>query len=124
MGSKRRQEEDRGMRVSPDNFIVAGADGFARTRRPHDGVKQPYRRRPAGVKGSHRDFKETHGTGESRGEPRGGGRRVRERIEARVRQSATAVGPTHSSDEAVEVGARRHGGAKGLARQGTRGSDR
>ena len=52
------------------------------------------------------------------------GGEMRERIEARARQSAMGVGPIHSSDEAVEVGERRHGGAKGLARQGARGTDR
>lgn len=52
------------------------------------------------------------------------GGELREKIEAQVRQSVMGVGPIHSSVEAVEAGVRRHGGAKGLARQGARGSDR
>ena len=49
---------------------------------------------------------------------------AREKIEARARECGTGVGLAHSSDEAAEVALRRRrGGAKGRARQGTRGGE-
>jgi hypothetical protein len=38
VGAKRRQEEERDMRVNPENINIEDADGFVRTCRHHRGV--------------------------------------------------------------------------------------
>ena len=43
-GAKRRQEEERGVRLNPEIYIVEGADGFARVRRQHPLQKMPMHR--------------------------------------------------------------------------------
>jgi len=124
-GSKRRQEEERGMRVNPDNIIVEGADGFARTRRQHCCDTSL---NTAGLPGSQAQIETSRKDAEQE-RPSGNHKEVggtsRERIEGKVCQSPLGVGSAHSSDEAWKaVLSGRHGGAKGLTGQGTRGSER
>jgi len=40
-GAKRRQEEERGVRVNPEIYNVEGADDFIRVRRQHPVQKMP-----------------------------------------------------------------------------------
>ncbi len=124
MGSKRRQEEERGMRNNPDNIIVEGADGFARIRRQHYSVKCLS---AIGLPGSW-DHIETSGKHAEQERPNGNrreaGGRLRGRTEVACGKSQLGVGSAHSSDEAWKVSNNRHGGAKGLTGQGTRGGER
>ena len=124
-GSKRRQEEERGMRLNPDNIIVEGADGFARTRRQHCCDTSLI---TVGLPGSWAQIETLRKHAEQE-RPNGNHREVggssRERIGGEVCKSPLGVGSAHSSDETWKaVISGRHGGAKGLTGQGTRGSER
>ncbi len=124
-GSKRRQEEERGMRVNPDNIIVEGADGFARIRRQHCcGIRLS----TTGLPGSWAQIETSRKDAEQE-RPNGNHKEVggtsRETIEGEVCESQLGVGSVHSSDETWKTAiSGRHGGAKGLTVQGTRGSER
>ena len=124
-GSKRRQEEERGMRVNPDNIIVEGADGFARTRRQHC---CDISLSTAGLPGSWAQI-ETSGKQVEQERPNGNhkeaGGSSREKIGGKICKGLLGVGSVHSSDEAWKTAVSgRHDGAKGLTEQGTRGSER
>lgn len=124
-GLKRRQEEERGMRVNPDNIVVEGADGSARTRRPHCCDISLI---TAGLPGSWAHI-ETSGKQAEQERPNGNHRDAggssRERIGGKNCKGSLGVGSAHSSDEAWKAAASgRHGGAKGLTGPGTRGSER
>jgi len=124
-GSKRRQAEERGMRVNPDNINVEGADGFARIRRQHCCDISLI---TAGFPGSWAQT-ETSGKHAEQERPKGNHKEVgglsREKIGGAVCKSQLGVGSAHSSDETWKtVLSGRHGGAKGLTEQGTRGSER
>lgn len=124
-GSKRRQEEERGMRVNPDNIVIEGADGFARIRRQHGCDTSLI---TAGLPGSWAQT-ETSGKQAEQERPNGNHRDAggpsREKIGGRVCESRLGVGSAHSSDEAWKAAlSGRHSGAKGLTGQGTRGSER
>lgn len=125
VGLKRRQEEERGMgntpTISSSQVLMVSPEPVSRTTSPNrlNGVDLP---------GSWAHIETSRKAVEQErpvGPPKEGGTPVQERIKARVCERVTGVGPTHSSAEAVEVGeSRRGGGAKGWARQGTRGKDR
>ncbi len=124
-GSKRRQEEERGMRANPDNIVVEGADGFARIRRQHCCVKSLS---ATGLPGSWARIETSRENAEQE-RPNGNHMEVggtnREKIGGKVCKSSLGVGSAHSSDEAWKaVLSGRHGGAKGLTGQGTRGRER
>lgn len=124
-GSKRRQEEERGMRLNPDNIIVEGADGFARTRRQHCCDTSLI---TVGLPGSWAQIETSRKDAEQE-RPNGNHREVggpsREKIEGKDCKSQLGVGSAHSSDETWKAACSgRHGGAKGLTGQGTRGSER
>lgn len=113
------------MRVNPDNIIVEGADGFARTRRQHCCDKSLI---TAGLPGSWAHIETSRKDAEQE-RPNGNHKEVggtsRERIGGKVCKSSLGVGSAHSSAEAWKaVLSCRHGGAKGLTVQGTRGSER
>jgi len=124
-GAKRRQEEERGMRISPEKFIIEGADGFARIRGPHCHVK---RLSMASLPGTQAQI-ETSGKHAEQERPmvnhRQVGREPRETIEEAPGKGIMGVGPAHGSEEMPEVrpGGRRRG-AKGGAEQGTWSKDR
>ena len=124
-GSKRRQEEERGMRVNPDNIVIEGADGSARIRRQHCcGISLS----TAGLPGSWAQI-ETSGKQAEQERPNGNhrdaGRSSREKIGGKNCKGPLGVGSAHSSDEAWKAAfGGRHGGAKGLTGQGTRGGER
>ncbi len=124
-GSKRRQEEERGMRANPDNIVVEGADGFARIRRQHCCVKSLS---TAGLPGSWARIETSRKNAEQE-RPNGNHMEVggpsQEKIGGKVCKSRLGVGSAHSSDEAWKTAfCSRHSGAKGLTEQGTRGSER
>ena len=123
-GSKRRQEEERGMMVNPDKFIVEGAEGFARIRRQHDYVKCLS---VIGLPGSW-DHIETSGKHAEQERPnwnrRVSGGTLQGTTEAAYCKNQLGVGSAYSSDEAWKVSLNRHGGAKELTGQGTRGGER
>jgi len=124
-GLKRRQEEERGMRANPDNIIVEGADGSARTRRQYCCGTSLI---TAGLPGSWAQIETSRKDAEQE-RPKGNHKEVggvsREKMEGEVCKSQLGVGSAHSSDEAWKVAlGGRHGGAKGLTGQGTRGSER
>jgi hypothetical protein len=123
-GAKRRQEEERGMRVSPENVNFEDADGFARTRRHHRGVKCLS---PEDLPGTwaHIETSRKGAEQERPGRPQKElGGMLREKIEGACCECRPGVGPLYSSEEAAEGRAGRRGGAKGAAEQGTRGRER
>lgn len=124
-GSKRRQEEERGMRLNPDNIVVEGADGSARTRRQHC---CDISLNTAGLPGSWADIETSRKQAEQErpnGNHRDAGGSSREKIGGTVGKSSLGVGSAHSSDEAWKAAySGRHSGAKGLTGQGTRGRER
>lgn len=124
-GSKRRQEEERGMRVNPDNIVIEGADGFARIRRQHCCAISLI---TAGLPGSWAQI-ETSGKQVEQERPNGNhkeaGGSSREKIGGKICKGLLGVGSAHSSDEAWKAAlSSRHSGAKGLTEQGTRGRER
>ena len=125
VGSKRRQEEERGLRLNPDNIVVEGADGSARTRRQHC---CDISLNTAGLPGSWAQIETSRKHAEQErpnGNHREVGGSVRERIGGPVGKSSLGVGSAHSSDEAWKAAVSgRHSGAKGLTGQGTRGRER
>lgn len=123
-GLKRRQEEDRGMRINPENFNIEGAEGYARTRRQHRRVKGLS---PEGLPGTwaHIETSGKHAEQERPdGYPKDRGGVNRERIGGTHREGPWGVGSVHSSDEASEGCRGRRSGAKGLTEQGTRSGER
>ncbi len=124
-GSKRKQEEERGMRSNPDNIVVEGADGSARTRRQHC---CDISLSTVGLPGSWAQIETSRKHGEQErpnGNHRDGGGSSREKIGGKVGKGPLGVGSAHSSDEAWKAAnSGRHGGAKGLTEQGTRGRER
>ncbi len=125
MGLKRRQGEERGMRLHPEIYIVEEAEGFAWIRRQQRTVKGRSRAILPGALA----HVETSGKGAEQERPgrnlhRKGGRR-RGRTAAERYQSLPGVGLAHSSDEACGVRVSvRVCGAKGQAGQGLRWGER
>jgi len=123
-GVKRRQEEERGMMLNPDKFIVEGAEGFARTSKQHGYAKCLS---VNGLPGSW-DRIETSGKHAEQERPSCNqmevGGMLQGRTEAAYCECQLGVGSAHSSEEAWKVSNNRHGGAKGLTGQGTRGGER
>lgn len=111
------------MGINPETNMSEGADGFELTRRQHPAAVRPGHRGLPGALAhieDPRDCTEQErsianralaGAGSIRQGTTGAGRR----------QRAVEVGPSHSSEEAREVGfCLRAGGAKGRAEQGFR----
>ena len=126
IGSKRRQEGVRGVRVIPETYSNEGADTNAWSRRQHRLQKMPMR---SGLPGTFAHV-EALGTAMEQERPRDNRRMVtagaakRGGTEAMLCQWLLGVGLSHSSIEACEGGSRRVGGAKGRAEQGTRRRER
>lgn len=123
-GVKRRQEEERGMMLNPDKFIVEGAEGFARISRQHvyakclsvNGLPGSWDRIETSRKHAEQERPNWNRTVS--------GGTLQGTTEAAYCQCQLGVGSAHSSDEAWKVSNNRHGGAKGLTEQGTRGGER
>jgi len=126
MGSKRRQEEVRGVRVIPETYFDEGADVHACDRRQYRLQKMPMQ---LGLPGTFAHI-EASGTNTEQERPSNNRRLVavgaamQGTTGAVLCQWLLGVGLSHSSDEAREGVLRRVGGAKGKAGQGTRRRER
>ena len=124
-GSKRRQEEERGMRVTP---IILSLKVPMVSPEPAGSTAVSYALTQQGLPGSWARIETSRKNAEQE-RPNGNHMEVggpsREKIGGRVCKSSLGVGSAHSSDEAWKTAiSSRHSGAKGLTGQGTRGSER
>ena len=126
MGSKRRQEGVRGVRVIPETYFFEGADVQTYDRRQYRLPKVPMQ---LGLPGTLAHIESPGATTEQE-RPRENRRLVESGAAmqgttgAVLCQWSLGVGLSHSSDEACEGVLRRAGGAKGRAEQGTRRRER
>ena len=124
MGTKRREEGERGVRVNPENYIVEDVEGYAWTRRQHLPSKVPRWESLPGAKA----HIETPGERMEQERPIGN-REVGADAGDKGRPESTGVKGRWESDLLIVVrkpvkGETRMGGAKGRAEQGTRGRER
>jgi len=120
-GMKRRQEEDRGMRVNPEMFDIEDADDFTQVRRQYPASREPRRGSLPGAwahieKSRKFTEQERSKSKPGRGFVRGFG--AQGKTEALRSEWHLEVGFSHSSEEEAKT-IRRAVGAKGRTEQGT-----
>jgi hypothetical protein len=125
VGTKRREEGERGVRVNPENYIIGDVEGYAWTRRQHLPSKVP---RWESLPGAWAHI-ETPGERMEQERPIGNRRKVAADAGDEGRPESTGVKGRWESDPLIVVGKpvkgiTRTGGAKGRAEQGTRWRER
>jgi len=117
---KRRQEEERGMRINPEIFGIEGAEDFTQVCRQHPTFQQPRRRSHPGawahIETSRRVTEQERPKGNRSGTCPGD--ETQGRTEASRCERLLGVGFSHSSEEAAKANSRAVG-AKGRTEQGT-----
>ena len=124
-GAKRRQEEERGVRLNPEINNVEGADGFIRVRRRYPVQKMP---KHGNLPGAWAHI-ETPGEQTEQERPIGNRKKVEVGAGDEGKLESTGVKGRWESDPLIVVmkpvkGITRTGGAKGRAEQGTRWRER
>ena len=119
-GMKRRQEEERGMRINPEIIDVEGAEDCAQVCRQHPTSREPRRWSLPGARAHIEESRKLTEQERSKGKP---GRVVRGfgaqgKTEALQSEWHLEVGFSHSSEEAAKTSGRAVG-AKGRTEQGT-----
>ena len=120
-GMKRRQEEDRGMRVNPEMFDVEDADDFTQVRRQYLTSREPRRGSLPGAWAHIEKSRKFTEQERSKSKPGRGfvrGFVAQGKTEALRSERLLEVGFSHSSEEAVKAKGRAVG-AKGRTGQGT-----